>query len=204
MRLSEKTIEINFCAQVGRRSPRELVWFGLTQAQEARAGFDVCTRLGGRLLLLQFKASAEIVRGARRFRAPHDQMLALKARCRDLERAVFYVLPALGTTEEFARDRNLLRQSWLLDVADIPKLEPPTRNDGRPRRSRLHYLDLEPPIVTIHSEPVRVSVLSAGHLMDLSQGRNGLSSDDVGGLSGFLDLRRALPRNSVGAIVFPQ
>ena len=44
MRIAEKTIELNFCAQLTARC-RGLLWFGLTQKQEAAAGFDACTRL---------------------------------------------------------------------------------------------------------------------------------------------------------------
>lgn len=59
MRLSEKTLELNICAQATKYvgAQTNLLWFGLTQKQEACAGFDACTRLGGRLLVFQFKAS---------------------------------------------------------------------------------------------------------------------------------------------------
>ena len=54
MRISEKTIELNFCAQATFLCGLGLKWFGLTQRQEAKAGFDACGKLGGRLLILQF------------------------------------------------------------------------------------------------------------------------------------------------------
>ena len=74
MRLSEKTIELTFCSQYGRSCGFDMIWFGLTQKQEARAGFDACTRLGGRLILLQFKASNYVLRnGYRRFIFKHNQ-----------------------------------------------------------------------------------------------------------------------------------
>src|SRR5437868_9780797 len=91
MRLSEKTIELNYCAQateIFSSLGRSVIWFGLTQKQEAQAGFDAATRIGGRLLLLQFKASSHnvMIPGplgglARRFRAKHDQMVRLRQQC---------------------------------------------------------------------------------------------------------------------------
>jgi len=67
MRLAEQTIELNFCAQAQELLGQRTFWFGLTQRQEARAGFDVASRIGGRLLILQFKASNEVLRsGARK------------------------------------------------------------------------------------------------------------------------------------------
>ena len=81
MRLSEKTIELNFCGQFSRNAKSAVLWFGLTQKQEARAGFDAFTRIGGRLLILQFKASDYGLRnGKRRFYLDHSQLMKLRAR----------------------------------------------------------------------------------------------------------------------------
>lgn len=91
MRLSEKTLELNICAQMHSVvSPHtRLLWFGLTQRQEARWGFDACTRLGGRLL--QFKASNRMLRnGARRFQLSHRQLTALQRLAGSYVRTVFY------------------------------------------------------------------------------------------------------------------
>ena len=42
MRLSEKTFELNFCSQFAQLwGHYNIKWFGLTQRQEAKAGFDV-------------------------------------------------------------------------------------------------------------------------------------------------------------------
>jgi len=62
MRLSEKTIELTFCHQFGRLASSGLIWFGLTQKQESIAGFDACTKMRGRLLIFQFKASCHTLR----------------------------------------------------------------------------------------------------------------------------------------------
>ena len=66
MRVSEKTIELNFCAQFAARYGEPVLWFGLTQKQEARLGFDAWTRMGGRLLVFQFKASNDTLSSGRR------------------------------------------------------------------------------------------------------------------------------------------
>jgi hypothetical protein len=162
MRLSEKTIEINFCSQVNKISSLNIVWFGLTQRQEARAGFDVITKLMGRLLIFQFKASNNVLKNSsRQFRAPHDQMMKLKKNTKSSQRSVFYVFPNIGTTFEFAKDSNLLRNTWLLDVDTIPNLSPPTTKLGRLRKGRYHYIDINPPKAVIHSEPVEVSLINS-------------------------------------------
>ena len=72
MRIPEKTIGINFCAQLSSelRATQgvNVLWFGLTQAQERTAGFDACTKIGGRLFQFQFKASNQVLaNGVRRF-----------------------------------------------------------------------------------------------------------------------------------------
>ena len=81
MKLSEKTLELNICAQVSKHvgTKQQIFWFGLTQKQEAKAGFDACTKLGGRLLVFQFKASNRLLKSKERvFLAPHDQLAALR------------------------------------------------------------------------------------------------------------------------------
>lgn len=40
VRLLEKTFELNFCNQFERAIGKEILWFGLTQKQEAKLGFD--------------------------------------------------------------------------------------------------------------------------------------------------------------------
>lgn len=178
MRLSEKTLEINICSQLQWYPlpfalpssypfpwPR-LFWFGLTQAQEARAGFDTYTKIGGRLFILQFKASQHVLRsGARRFHAPHDQFAALQKHLGHRKRSVYYVLPNIGTTSEIAKSRFLLPSTWLLDVADIPSLAPPTTTKGILRKSRMHYVDLfvgsGTPKAIIRSEAVPVPLHSS-------------------------------------------
>src|SRR6476660_672110 len=149
MRLAEKTIELTFCSQLTLLWGISLFWFGLTQKQEAQAGFDAAARLGGRLFILQFKASQHVVTSGRRFHAPHTQMSNLIQRCRG-PRSIFYVLPALGTTLEIAGDIDLVSRSWLLDVNDLRGVSPPVTPWNTPRKRGSHYFDLSPPEVLIH------------------------------------------------------
>jgi hypothetical protein len=182
MRLAEKTIELNFCAQASTLVHKRVVWFGLTQRQEAAAGFDAITKLNGTLLIFQFKASNNVLRsGARQFVVPHDQMQQLIALARhSRRRSVFYVLPALGESEELrAASGSLVHRTWLLDVTDIPPVAPPTRSDGAPRRSRKHYIDLIPPLVIIHSDPVSAPVVNAAEFVSDIPGADGVDIEYV-------------------------
>jgi hypothetical protein len=72
MRLAEKTLELTLCHQIGAtlfpwppwppRGGPQRIWFGLTQKQEAEAGFDAATRLHGGRLLLRFGTYAPLPR----------------------------------------------------------------------------------------------------------------------------------------------
>lgn len=169
MRLSEKTLELNICAQVSAyfKGNQNLLWFGLTQKQEAKAGFDACVKLGGRLVIFQFKASNHVLKnGTRKFVAPHKQMTDLMQRAHS-GRSIFYAFPMVGNTFELKANPDLLSQTWLLDVANIPKnIGLPTKNqtklqkkNGVPpvlRRNECHNIYVEPNKVTIHSDPVEV------------------------------------------------
>jgi|SRR5579862_2664240 len=211
MRLSEKTIELNFCAQAQARYHGAAFWFGLTQRQERNAGFDVASRLGGRLILLQFKASNQVVRsGARRFRLGDQQLRALINRAATgRTRSVFYVLPEIGDTADLRAQRaDILRHSWLLDVAALPPIPRPTRADGGLRKHEIHYADLVPPSVTIHSEPIHTSVIRADRFF--SEGASGSDGVDPAVLKTGRDRRlrggsqgpRPFGRGAVGVVLF--
>src|SRR5439155_24483924 len=143
MRLSEKTIELNFCAQVTASAPTPIFWFGLTQKQEAAAGFDAAMKMGGRLLLFQFKASDSVLKSAdRRFHLSHHQLAALQKRAARRPRSVFYAFPLIGNTVELSKAPSLLPNVGLLDVATLPAINPPTTRYGTPRRNQVHYADV--------------------------------------------------------------
>ena len=205
MRISEKTLELNFCAQFNEYSPNRLIWFGLTQKQEAKAGFDACTKLGGRLLIFQFKASKKtmIKTGERRFLMPHHQMVNLQARCKK-SRSVFYTFPLIGTTLELLRNPNLLAKTWLLDVYRIPPSLPlPTASHGGLRKNKIHYVDVLPGQARIHSEPVKVSLVQAADFVIRGfPGADGFQRQFDNSFDLFWEFRDMLDKNSLGVVVF--
>lgn len=172
MRIPEKTIEINFCAQLSSelRATQgvKILWFGLTQAQERTAGIDACTKIGGRLFLFQFKASNQVLaNGARRFYAQHHQMLSLRQRCQN-RRSVFYVFPDFGTTQELLSAKcDVAGNCKLLDVGDIPTgIAEPTTRLGTQRKSGHHHVNVIGNKATIHSKPVEVPLIDCRELAD--------------------------------------
>jgi len=203
MRLSEKTIELNFCSQFTRIAKPLILWFGLTQRQEAQAGFDACTRVNGRLIIFQFKASNKILlSGRRRFYLQHDQLINLQARINSFQRSVFYVFPLVGSTFEFSKNSNILGLSWFLDVASLPLVigVPETRR-GVPRKSCLHYADVAPGVVTIHSEPVELQLLPAStYVTQEFPGADGINAA-FGSFTDFWEFCHYLLPNSAGAVI---
>jgi hypothetical protein len=162
MRVSEKTLELNFASQMNFHFGGKLVWFGLTQLQEAKAGFDIATQIGAGLFIVQMKASNTILKsGTRQFRAPHTQLQnLLKAKLTPAAvpipgQSVFYAFPTIGSLAELTAYPDVFVNTWLCDVMGLGALGPPTlaappgvppalRNDG------CHYVDVspgKPPIV---------------------------------------------------------
>jgi hypothetical protein len=202
MRLSEKTIELNVCSQFGSLNIPPLIWFGLTQKQEARAGFDACTRLRGRLLILQFKASNYDVNGMRRFRLNHNQLTALRQRCRPYKRAVFYVFPLIGNSHELAQNQNFLSTTWLLDVNHLQSLSAPTKMNGQPRKDQMHNAYVRPGFVIIHSEPQEYPLISAAQFDLQGSLSAGIILNEFRSFDQFWEFRRHLIRHSVALFVF--
>jgi hypothetical protein len=176
MRLSEKTIELNFCSQVNQRLAQPGFWFGLTQKEEAWAGFDSAALLGGRVLIFQFKASSIVRRsGARSFRLPHRQLLNLRAWTLGgrVRQSVFYVFPEFGRTRELARfGWDVPSGCWLMDVATLGVPPIPRTKAGKPRAGLIHYAELLVPPLTkrpkigIHSEPIESTIIRASEFFD--------------------------------------
>ncbi len=203
MRIAEKTLELNFCAQANAALSKRLIWFGLTQRQEARAGFDACTKHRGRLLIFQFKASNFTVRSkARRFYASHDQMVQLQKRWAAY-RSVFYVFPLIGTTLELTKHPDLLSESWLLDVARLPNpMPPPTKNDGSLRKARVHYVDVLPSRALIHSDSTDVELVSSREFFKAGLPRaDGVASLFNNDFERFWGQRHLFRKAAVGLVV---
>ncbi len=206
MRVAEKTIELNFCAQFAGLFRSLIIWFGLTQEQEAKLGFDACTKAGGRLFIFQFKASNTILKsGARRFVASHQQMTTLQAQCQ-AKRSVFYVFPGVGTTMELMTNPDLLVSSWLLDVDGLPKPMPaPTKKDGTLRKSGAHYVDVQPNVATIHSEPREAKLVPPRTLAETQlENEPGVLPELGRNFEQFWEGRRLFTRNSAAMVLLPK
>lgn len=174
-KLSEKTLELNFASQLNHACRGSLLWFGLTQKQEAEQGFDIATRVGRGLFIVQMKASTRVLRGsARQFKAPHDQLESLRSLTSGglvkLPNSVFYAFPVIGTPGELAKHKYVLHNTWLCDVASIPAVGLPTKRGGGLRADGNHYVNVFPGlaplpagvtgIATFHSDPVEALLLS--------------------------------------------
>jgi hypothetical protein len=154
MRLSEKTLEVSICAQLTHLlGIPDAIWFGLTQQQEKRAGFDMCTSINGRVLVFQFKASNTLVRTPfsriplRKFYMPHHQLQSLEHLSSRFPHSVFYVFPALGDTADLASSTDLLGRSWTLVISTLATPVPtPTRASG------YHLVYWDPPKYYMRSE----------------------------------------------------
>jgi hypothetical protein len=172
-KLSEKTLELNFASQLNYHCGGKLLWFGLTQQQEARAGYDIATRIGKALFVVQMKASNHVLKTEpkeRRFKVPHEQMESMlkltPGGTAFPSRSVFYAFPVLGNTGDLASYPDVLGNTWLCDVADLRAVTVPTTRTGHPRKDGCHYVNVAPgeaPIApgasgtaVFHSEPVTV------------------------------------------------
>lgn len=172
-KLSEKTIELTACAQFGQFLERvdpgkRIVWFGLTQKEERRYGFDASTQIGGLALILQFKVSRTVLQsgpyaGHRKFWCQHQQMRELRRRFGNISNQCFYFLPDLGTFDELNSERgDVLGNSFLLDVADLPRRIPQCR---RVNGYHYAYVDAVGLTATVASDPFTVKLIRADRLL---------------------------------------
>jgi hypothetical protein len=151
-------------------------------------------------MLLQFKASSRVLKsGERVFAAPHRQMRDLQVRVK-AKRFVYYAFPDLGTTAELQKNRDLLSQTWLLDVAGIPSMSPPTTVKGRPRKSGCHSVYLSPPRAVICSKPTEVSVLHFVSLLE-DLGDAGIGAENLGGFEVFWQLAKRFSKGAAAVVL---
>ena len=140
MRITEKTIELTFAAQCAAFMPAKPIWFGLSQQQEARLGFDACTRMNAALMLFQFKASSKGTNRLRKYTAPHDQLQHLQLLSRNFQSInIFYVFPRVEDSTDLTANPDLLEQKDTHSVM----LRSPTacwyfRLFSSPRRTKAH------------------------------------------------------------------
>ncbi|SHL71660.1 hypothetical protein [Rhodanobacter sp. OK091] len=206
MKLSEKTLELNICAQVSQHvgSSSRLLWFGLTQKQEARAGFDACTKLGGRLLIFQFKASNRVLRSRDRvFMAPHNQLLALRHRAGSHRRSIFYAFPLVGTTAELRANSDLVSQTWLVDVTTLSSVGAPTKSDGSLRKNNCHNVYVKPGKAVFHSDPVIVEATDFRALIQQGfPGADGINWTFEGRFEPFWEFAREFSAGARGLVLW--
>jgi len=190
-KLSEKTLELNFASQLNHACGGRLLWFGLTQMQEAEQGFDIATRIGKGLFIVQMKASTHVLKsGERQFKAPHEQLenlrkLTVKGGGVIPKGCIYYAFPVIGTPAELSKHTSVLANTWLCDVADIPSLGAPTTARGSLRQDGNHYVKVspgvapldssKPGVATFHSDPVDVDVINGEKLVYVIS-RDGASS----------------------------
>ena len=190
MRVSEKTLELNFCTQFSEHvRSRHILWFGPTQRQEAQWGFDASSKLGGQLIIFQFKAAKKRVgEGLWRFRVQHRQLCALQRLHQEHvgERlSIFYGFPLIVSAQAFQQHPELLPQTGLLDVQTLPAISPPRRKDGTSNRNGEHAVEVrieEPqhPKAYVASIKQHFSLRCAEDLVDEIRTANGEQPRDFG------------------------
>ena len=168
MRLSEKTLELNFCKGLPAVLGLNVFWLGLTQQEEKTFGFDHCTNVGGMLLIIQMKRFHKTLKssGARRFDAPHHQMQALKdidllLQSCGVPRFVAYAVPEASDSSHLCHLDCPSTCVSYLDLAHFPSVIPPTG-----RKKDLHYVDVLGASALVHSEEFRVPATRAPELRE--------------------------------------
>jgi len=209
MPISEKTLELNICSEISRWLKKRIIWTGLTQKQEAKAGWDACTRINGRFFILQFKSSKKVKKtptDPRRFYAKHEQMLNLIKKVKS-NRSVFYVFPDLSTRQELLNCSDILDQTYVYDVKAIPRNIPfPLKKDGAPRKSGLHYIDIFTnipiPKIIIHSEPIVANLTKIKEIsIEGEYIEKIIKFDDEINFETFWQLCKTLGRKLIGGII---
>ncbi|SFF95495.1 hypothetical protein SAMN05660649_00185 [Desulfotomaculum arcticum] len=99
---------------------------------------------------------------------------------------------------------DFISNTWLLDVANLPNPFPkPFSKQGILRKDNRHYIYLNPPYATIHSDPVKVDLVK----LDSFFSEGAPDADGVNHLfenyQHFEKFRKDINRNSLGAIVLP-
>lgn len=186
LRVSEKTLELNICAEILAKI-RSIpgcggaFWIGMKQQQEARLGLDelIHNLPAGLHLALQFKAPRSEPRDQIPYRftindRQNDNLLRLAMNRPD---AVYYVLPQYNTFTKMRSDSpSLIRDTWLLKVYYLQGLPKSTNRLGT------HLVETNPPIAVVHSDPSEFKVGNASEVFDeiLGEGRASLEGKLIG------------------------
>jgi hypothetical protein len=126
--ISEKTLELNVCAELLREIRRafpKAIWLGLTQSQERKVGLDELIRNAGRgrHFMLQFKSPVptSLEDAHYRFSINTEQHLTLMAGVASwFPDAVWYVLPLFSTWNKVDDEApSLVNDTWAVRAADV-------------------------------------------------------------------------------------
>ncbi len=169
LRVSEKTLELNICAEI-LASIRLLsgcsgaFWIGMKQQQEARNGIDELIQNvpNGMHLALQFKAPRSEPRDQLPYRytindRQNNNLLRLANR---RPNAVYYIFPHYNTFTKMRSDSpTLVGDTWTLRINDLSGLPISSNSQGT------HTVATTPPNVHIYSEPQKYSINKASALV---------------------------------------
>lgn len=156
LRVSEKTLELNICAEVLyviRQIPgcSGAFWIGMKQQQEARLGLDelIHNIPAGMHLALQFKAPRSEPRNQipYRFTINDRQNNNLLRLANNHPEAVYYIFPHYNTFSKMRTDSpQLLSDTWLLKVDDLRGLPHSSNRQGT------HMVETYPPVTHVYSD----------------------------------------------------
>lgn len=169
LRVSEKTLELNICAEIlteirSYQGCDKAFWIGMKQQQEARNGLDelISNLPAGLHLAVQFKAPRSEPRDQipYRFTINDRQNANLLRLANKRPEAVFYVFPHYNTfTSMRSNSPHLLTNTYALKVDDLRLLPPSTNKLGT------HYVETDPPLAIIRSEPAHTKLLAVYSLL---------------------------------------
>lgn len=146
MALSEKTLEINICAQLAEHIRAKyglrVFWYGLTQAEEAKLGYDTSFKVGALQTVFQFKAPKSLLTrtsyvrssgvsmkaGGYVYDVPHAQMQTLLGHVTTNPQIVgFYCFP---TVFNVPPSNFMLDKTLLVGLSGLIGLPPSSRSNG--------------------------------------------------------------------------
>lgn len=156
LRVSEKTLELNICAEL-LASIRSFCgcsgafWIGMKQQQEAKLGIDELIQNipNGMHLALQFKAPRSEPRDQipYRFTINDRQNSNLLRLAINHPESVYYIFPHYNTFSKMRTDSPLLlSDTWLLKVHDLRGLPHSSNRQGT------HMVETYPPIAHVYSD----------------------------------------------------
>ena len=120
MRFNEKSFEVRFCAALSaaimpfNRNPQ---WFGMTQAHERVSGIDTMVRMGGHLLIFQFKAKRD-----GKFHLEKSQWRNIARINRRYSQSTYYIFSEIMDLSSAAAVPCILKHSWFCRALDLGTL----------------------------------------------------------------------------------